>query len=196
MYRHYDQSLITFLRSLADIPDAEMAKAVDLFRPMRLRRGAFFMQAGDIPQSIGFLVSGVMRLYYMDEHGREYTKSFCVPPDVVSAYSALLLGVPSRLFIDALEDSVLLMAPYDAFVSLAAMHVCWEVAQRKIAERLFIKKEQRESTLLLDDAQTRYLAFLDQYPGLEQRVKQYHIASYLGITPVSLSRIRAQLPKS
>jgi CRP-like cAMP-binding protein len=63
----------------------------------------------------------------------------------------------------------------------------------KIAESLFIKKERREATLLLDDAKTRYLNFLEEYPGLETRLKQYHIASYLGITPVSLSRVRAQL---
>ncbi len=66
----------------------------------------------------------------------------------------------------------------------------------KTAEWLYVKLDQRESELLLDDAATRYLKFLAEYPGLVHRVKQYHIASYLGITPESLSRIRAQLAHS
>jgi CRP-like cAMP-binding protein len=131
-------------------------------------------------------------LYYLDATGTEWTKSFCVAGNVVAAYSALLRGEPSRLYIQALEPSTLLIADFAAYQTLTLEHPCWQIVNCKLAESLFIKKEQRESELLLDDAPTRYQKFLDEYPGLEARVKQYHIASYLGITPVSLSRIRAQ----
>jgi CRP-like cAMP-binding protein len=131
-------------------------------------------------------------LYYRDARGTEWTKAFCLAGTVVAAYSALLRGEPSRLSIQALEPSTLLVADFDSYQTLTAEHPCWQIVNRKLAEGLFIKKEQRESELLLDDASTRYQNFLDEYPGLEARVKQYHIASYLGITPVSLSRIRAQ----
>jgi len=158
-----------------------------------LKRGDFFVRAGDAPRTIGFIVSGILRLYYVDDEGNEYTKSFCAENDFVAAYSALLLAQPSRLFIEALEDSRLLIADYSVYRLLCEEHPCWQVVNCKIAEGLFIKKEKRESTLLLDDAKTRYLNFLKEYPGLETRLKQHHIASYLGITPVTLSRIRAQL---
>ena len=184
---------IAVLRSLVNLPDDEVAQVASLFQSHTLKRGDFFVRAGDAPRTIGFIVSGILRLYYVDDEGSEYTKSFCVENDFVAAYSALLLAQPSRLFIQALEDSRLLIADYSVYRLLCEGHPCWQVVNCKIAEGLFIKKEKRESTLLLDDAKTRYLNFLKEYPGLETRLKQHHIASYLGITPVTLSRIRAQL---
>lgn len=94
----------------------------------------------------------------------------------------MLLTQPSRLFIEALEDSKLLVANYSAYRSLSEAHPCWQTVNCKIAEALFVKKEKRESSLLLDDAKTRYLSFLAEYPGLDARLKQHYIASYLGIT--------------
>jgi CRP-like cAMP-binding protein len=142
------------------------------------------------------VVSGLLRLYYIDANGNEFIKSFCVENEIVAAYSALLLHEPSRLFIQALEPSTLLVADFAEYQAVSAQHACWQMVNSRIAETLFIKKEKREAALLLDDAETRYRAFLAEYPQLEQRVKQHHIASYLGITPVSLSRIRARLRRS
>lgn len=184
--------LFQFLQSLADIPHSEFERVRMVFRPACLAKGQYFIQAGEVPTTFGFLVSGLCRLYYLDTSGTEWTKSFCLANTVIAAYSALLLGEPSRLFIEALEDSTLLVADYAMYQTLTRDHPCWQILSGKFAEGLFIKKEQRESELLLDDAPTRYAKFLTEYPGLESRVKQYHIASYLGITPVSLSRIRAQ----
>ena len=185
--------LAASLRALAAIPDAELERALALFRPAALRRDEHLLRAGDVPETIAFLASGLLRLYYLDEAGDEYTKSFCCAPDLVGAYSALLLGEPSRLFIQALEDARLLVADYGQYRNLSDGHPCWQALNRRIAETLFIKKEKREAALLLDDAETRYRQFLAEYPQLEGRVRQRHIASYLGITPVSLSRIRARI---
>lgn len=184
---------IAVLRSLTHLPEDEATKVIELFETQVLKRREFFIRAGDVPQTIGFILSGVLRLYYIDDDGNEFTKSFCAENDFVGAYSALLLTQPSRLFIEALENSKLLVAKYSAYRSLSETHPCWQTVNCKIAEALFIKKEKRESSLLLDDAKTRYLSFLAEYPGLEDRLKQHYIASYLGITPVTLSRIRAQL---
>ncbi len=68
----------------------------------------------------------------------------------------------------------------------------WEKLGRILAEQLFVKKETREASFLLDNAEARYIRFLKDYPNLEDRITQYHIASYLGITPVMLSRIRQE----
>jgi CRP-like cAMP-binding protein len=185
--------LIAILRSLINLPEDEAIKATNLFKIYTLERGHFFVRAGDVPKTIGFAISGILRLYYVDRDGNEYTKSFCAENSFVAAYSALLLQQPSRLFIQALEDTKLLIADYSAYQVLSENHACWQALNCKIAEFLFIKKEKRESALLLDDAKTRYLSFQEEYPGLETRIRQHHIASYLGITPVTLSRIRAQL---
>lgn len=187
------KSFLASLQALADVPESELAKLFVLFRPTTLRRGEHLLRAGDTPRSLAFVESGLLRLYYLNADGREFTKSFCAEGEVVAAYSALLLGQPSRLFIEALEDSRLLVADYRAYRELAAGHPCWAAVNQRRAEALFIKKEQREAALLLDDAETRYQQFLADHPGLEARVRQHHIASYLGITPVALSRIRARL---
>jgi CRP-like cAMP-binding protein len=185
--------LIAILRSLINLPEDEAIKATNLFKIYTLERGDFFVRAGDVPKTIGFVLSGILRLYYVARDGNEYTKSFCAENSFIAAYSALLLQQPSRLFIQALEDTKLLIADYSAYRVLSENHACWQALNCKIAEILFIKKEKRESALLLDDAKTRYLSFQEEYPGWETRIRQHHIASYLGITPVTLSRIRAQL---
>ncbi|MCP4271690.1 MAG: Crp/Fnr family transcriptional regulator, partial [Gammaproteobacteria bacterium] len=84
----------------------------------------------------------------------------------------------------------LLICDLAPVVNLFDQHRCWEKLGRLLAEQLYIKKETREAEFLLDDAETRYLNFQTNYPGLEDRLTQYHVASYLGITPVMLSRIR------
>jgi len=184
---------INVLQSITPLPDHQMEKLVKIFRPSSLSVGQFFMQAGEIPTQIGFVVSGLMRLYYVNSAGVEFTKAFCPENHFVAAYSALLLNQPARFFIEALEDTSLLVADYQAYHQLCAEHDCWQTINHRLVEGLFIKKEKREAELLLDDATTRYQTFLAEYPDLENRVKQYHIASYLGISPVSLSRIRKSL---
>ncbi len=185
--------LLKTLRSLVTLTECEAIEVVGLFQTLTLNQNDFWVRAGDIPQTIGFVVSGILRLYCADANGHEFTKSFCSENSFVAAYSALLLKQPSHLFIQALEDTTLLVADYSTYRSLSESNLSLQQLNCRIAESLFIKKERREATLLLDDAKTRYLNFLQEYPGLEMRLKQYHIASYLGITPVSLSRVRAQL---
>jgi CRP-like cAMP-binding protein len=181
------------LPALADVPATELARLAAIFRPAALRRGEHLLRAGDTPRALTFVRAGLLRLYYLDGAGREFTKSFCLEGEIVAAYSALLLGQPARLSIEALEDCQLLVADYHAYQALAAGHPCWATVNQRRAEALFIKKEQREAALLLDDAEARYRQFLAEHPGLEARLRQHHVASYLGITPVALSRIRARL---
>jgi CRP-like cAMP-binding protein len=191
----YEQ-LARYLRQLSDIPDAEIAKAMKIFKPVSAPKGNFLLRAGEVPRTLGFVVSGVIRLFFVTPDGHERTRSFRIENSFVASYSALLLGEPSRLFLQALEPTSLLITPYSAYQELTAGHLCWQIMDRKLAQMLFIRQEQRECELLLDDATTRYLKFRAEYPGLEDRVKQHHIASYLGITPVTLSRIRSQLSRS
>jgi CRP-like cAMP-binding protein len=184
------------LQNLLEIPTDEIAKLSRVFQPLTLKNGEFLVRAGEIPSQIGFVVSGILRLYYVNSAGTEFTKSFCPENHFVTAYSALVLNQPAKFFIEALEESLLLVVDYSQYVQLCAGHSCWQTIDHKLVEALFIKKEKREAELLLDDATTRYQKFLKEYPDLENRVKQYHIASYLGISPVSLSRIRKNLQQN
>jgi len=182
--------LSNVVQTLVEIPADELTNFTRIFQPRTIRTGELLIRAGEVPTEIGFVVSGIFRLYYVNAAGSEFTKSFCPENHFVTAYSALTLKQPAQFFIEALEDSLLLVADYSQFTQLYAENFCWQIINHKLVEALFIKKEKREAELLLDDATTRYQKFLIEYPDLEHRVKQYHIASYLGISPVSLSRIR------
>jgi CRP-like cAMP-binding protein len=196
MYSQEQKSLLSFLRSITDIPDTEFDRVLGIFRVSKLQKGQFLISAGEVPTTLAFLVSGILRLYYISDSGFEFTKSFCVEGEMAAAYTALLSNEPSKLFIQALEDSELLTTNYEEYKAATTASPCWQRVNQSIAEQLFMKKEKRESSLLLDSAQTRYMNFRDEYPGLENRISQRLIASYLGITPVTLSRIRARLRNS
>ncbi len=130
--------------------------------------------------------------FYQTADGKEFNKSFVAENQFLAAYSAFLTQSTPRYSIQALEDSHLLVADLKAIVSLFDERSCWERLGRVFTEQLFIRKETREAEFLLDDAKTRYQTFLGTFGALEDRLPQYHFASYLGITPVALSRIRTQ----
>ena len=177
----------------SNIPKKELTKAKDVFSFREIKKGDFFIKAGEIPGCIAFNVSGLFRYYYINSNGVEFTKHFCLKNNFIASYSSILLSEESKFFIEAMEDSKILVADFKLWEKLLDSHFCWQVLARKIIENVYIMMEKRESRLLLEDAKTRYIKFLKEYPMLKDRVKQYHIASYLGINPVTLSRIRSKL---
>ena len=98
--------------------------------------------------------------------------------------------------IEALEDSVILEIRFEDYLDLVRNSNSWNELIKNYMTRLYIEKEERERSFLLDDATTRYLDFVRKNPDFEERIPQFNIASYLGITPVSLSRIRSKLKKN
>ncbi len=193
----------SYLRKLGDsmdfragIPEDQVDNLLKRAKTITVEKNEYFLREGEIPNRIGFNVSGLLRLYYIDVNGTEIIKHFCFENTLAISYSAFLQREESRFYIQALEDTRLLTIDYNAYRELLASHMCWQVAARKLAELVFMIKEKREAELLLYSAQERYLRFLEDYPNLEKRLNQYHLASYLGITPESLSRIRSSLKKN
>jgi len=111
----------------------------------------------------------------------------------MGAFSSLVTGQVNHVHIQALTECELFVADYGALTRLYDAHPDWERFARKLAEGYFVVKEQRELELALLDARARYKRFQEEYPGLEQLISQYQVASYLGVTPTQLSRIRARL---
>jgi CRP-like cAMP-binding protein len=178
------------LNQLISPPNKQMDSFLELFRVQSLQQGDFFLRAGVQSTELAFINSGLLRFFYQTVDGKEFNKSFLPENQFAAAYSAFLTGMPARFSIQALEDSHLLVCDLTLVVKLFDHHSCWEKLGRIFAEQLYIKKETREAEFLLDDAETRYHNFQQNYPGLEDRLAQYHVASFLGITPVALSRIR------
>ncbi len=188
-----EASLPAALGALATIPADALAAMLRLFWPQRLAAGDTFVAVGERATTVGFIERGLLEIAYLDAQGNERTQGFCTAGSLVGAYQALLSGAPSDVAITALEPTTLLIASYDDYQRAAAQHPCWSTVAQRVAEQLYAKKVQRERALLLEDAATRYQTFLAAEPALAARLKQHQIAAYLGITAVSLSRIRAQI---
>lgn len=188
-YEQFD----VFLRGRGDFPSGELAKTRRLFRPVTLARYAFLTRAGDPLDRVAFVARGLLGLHYAGRDGTERTQGFRAEGQLVCAYGAALRGEPADLFIRALEESVLLVASRTAFEGLRAGHPAWRDLTRRLTEDLYLRQERRQRELLLDDAATRYLSFLKEEPAVARRLTQRQIASYIGVTPVALSRIRARL---
>ena len=149
-----------------------------------------FQRVDEQANEICFVNAGLLRMYYTTADGKEMNKSFILENGFAGAYSAWLSRTPSRFSIQTMETSHLLVAQINDVTAMFSQHSCWERLGRLLVEQLYVRKEQREAEFLLDDAETRYMHFRQRYPDLEKRIAQYHVASYLGITPVALSRIR------
>lgn len=184
------------MTAVAPVPDHELEFIGRAVRSMTVRKGGYFIRAGEVPRHIGFVARGLLRIYYIGENAAEFTTRFFVEGTFAASYADFMEQRPTRFFVQALEESVLLGLEYRTYMEMLRRDTCWQVVGRKLVEEVFARKLDRENDLLSRNAEERYRRFILEYPGLETRLKQYHIASYLGINPVSLSRIRAKLKSS
>jgi len=160
---------------------------------IKLSAGEFFVKEGEYAKYFGFLESGIMRAFFVNQEGKEYNKNFFIGPSIIGAYTSLLTNKRNKIAQQALTECAGYKASYDAITQLYDTHQDIERLSRKIAEHYFLEKEKKELEIALLDADKRYLILQEEYPDLEQKIPQYHIASYLSISPTQLSRIRRKL---
>lgn len=187
------QALKNYLDELTPLSSKTWKAVQPLFTEKKLDKSDFFIQHNQKAREIGFLTDGVIRAYYTSPDGTEYNKHFFAAPCFVGGYASLITGELNQINQQALTPCRVLVANYTAFQKLFTSCPDLERAARILAERFFVQKEQREIELVMLDAEERYHIFQRTFPALTQVIAQYHIASYLGITPTQLSRIRRKL---
>lgn len=180
------------LTALADIPRAEWKHAEHLLRLERLARGDALTRAGEVADRFGFVIEGVLKKSHVTPDGRSVVRGFGGPGSIVGAYASLLSGERSYLDVEAVTDSLLLCLEWRDLLALYDRHVVWQVVGRRIAESFLLEREARAHELLTQTASERYVAFQRTHRELLPLLKSYDVASYLGITPVSLSRLKAR----
>jgi len=165
------------------------------FKHIKLSENQHWIKAGDYCKDIGFILNGLIRVYYIDSNGNEVNQHFYQANEALAPISALISAQPCEYYIQALEPVDLMLANYDNLNSLTGDQTQWLQLEVKLLQTVFIKNAKREAQLLLGNAEQRYKWFIKEFPELIDKLTQYHIASFLGITPVSLSRLKKKIDK-
>jgi CRP-like cAMP-binding protein len=182
--------LYEFLTSIVPLQDNSWEEVKLLFTERELPKGAFFAEEGKAARQIGFLRKGIIRSFYKSHESQEINKHFFTANSIIGDYSSLITRRPGKLNLQALSDSILLVANFYDIQKLYDRFPDLERQGRRLTELFFVQKEEREAELIMLDAEKLYRLFRLQFPNLEKMVSQEHIASYLGISPSQLSRIQ------
>lgn len=188
--RHDTSSIKAQLSAIVSLPAAQLDLFLSKLTVKEVSKGQLLIQQGAIADSLYFVNKGLFRTYLIS-NGNEINTEFFFENSFMSAFTSFLLHKPTSLNIEALKDASLLVISKNTLEDMYAVSPLWFAIGKHIFENEFVKKCRRESSFLQQNATERYLTLLQQYPLLEASVSLSHIASYLGIKPETLSRIRA-----
>lgn len=184
------QALAALLRS-----DPALAARWQTLPRRTFKAGALLQRAGDNATTCWLIEHGHVRLFYLNDEGTERNRSFHGPGSWVAG-SLPVTVLPSPYAIEALVHVEVVELDYSTLQQWQEAHPTLGAVLAQALNHVFVQQAQREAELLSLPAQARYQSFLATHGPLVQRIAQHHIASYLGISPVSLSRIRARLGKT
>jgi CRP-like cAMP-binding protein len=150
------------------------------------------VEVGNVAREAYFINSGAARLYFVKD-GEEINANFMFEGNFIASLESFLLQTPSRQAIETLEDCELLVVSKERLEALTREHTVFNLFSKGIAEQGFITLQRRAASFILDSPEERYTNMVTERPQILERIPQHMIASYLGITPVSLSRIRKRI---
>lgn len=157
-----------------------------------LKKGSIIIEENAIPTHIYILKKGIVRSFITDSKTKEYIKNIFLPINLFGSFS-LIEQTPSKLTYDCLTDCEIVQIDFANFITLTDTNHEVSKLYNKILESLFLNREKRIFELTILNGTERYLKLKQEIPGIDNLITQYHIASYLNITPVQLSRIRKKL---
>lgn len=185
-------SLLYSIQNLITLTPAEIDIVTSLFKEKTYKKGGFFLVEGQICKQVGFVAKGLMR-YYINHNGEEKTYAFSQENNYVCNYESFLPKSPSSKIIQALEDCDVLVISHDDLEIFYANVREGERFGRIAIGTVFIQMLQDITSFYTETPELRYERFIKNHADLQQRISQYHIASYVGVKPQSLSRIRKRI---
>jgi len=188
--------LIDYFENFLPLDEKEKSIVGDYFKERRVKRRQFILQEGDICKHNTFIVEGCFRMYLVDEKGKEHNLQFAVEHWWIGDIGSFHSEKPSKLYIEALENSIILQTKKEDQLKLFADYPKFNRIFRVLAENAMVSLQNRILQNISSSAEERYLDFLNRYPYLFNRISKVQIASYLGVTPEFLSTIRKKISKS
>lgn len=191
------KNLLAYIKQYATLPltSDEEALIVAAFKPKKLRKKQYFLEEGNVCKYVGFIVKGAMRQYSVDDKGAEHIVQLYIENYWASDRESAVMLTPSRYNIDAWEDTELLIATVADMLDLIEKVPSFGQMTRLMDQRSFIASQRRLNSTISNTAEKRYEEFAANHPQFIQRFPQHLIASFLGITKETLSRIRKQASK-
>lgn len=155
-------------------------------------KGEFLFSQGEVIDSLFYIECGLVKLFYLNESGKDKTKTFISDHQLFASLNALVVDGKSSFTAFALENTTVNTIKFSHLFKLMDEHLEWERVARKIFQNLALQKERREYQLLVLSAEERYELFLNEYTHLVKRLPISEVAKFIGVTPVALSRIRGR----
>lgn len=183
------QQMAACIEAHTQLDEVAFDRMLSIFAPLDLAPGQHLESPGVERSHIFLVLDGLLRYYYLGDDGKEWNKAFVPAGAISTSFSSDFLLRPSPYGIQALEKTSVMMAEYSHFETLYDENPRIERLGRKVVESILLSKMNRERGFLTDSAKQRYDDFARNNPSLLARIPQYHIASYLGVTEASLSRI-------
>ncbi len=177
------------------ITDEELAYVGKGLTVSEFKAKQYYLKAGQIQTAIGYVITGLMRSYYIDEKGNEITISFIKEKEYATDYGAFVRQKPSKYYFQCLEPSIVVNLPYSEMQDGYNEYKNIERYGRLVTEEVLVQQQTRLESFLFENAEERYLNFIKRSPNLFNRISLTYLSSYLGIERQSLSRIRKMLAK-
>jgi CRP-like cAMP-binding protein len=184
------------LDAILPFPAADRDRLIGYFSYRKAPAGTILLSGGEVATKLFFVIRGCLRTYFIKENGSEITSQFFLENQMVASYESAMTSTPSRSYIEAIEDSDI------AFITMKHLgSIIRDCEPIRTYFNMFISKRliyymKQHASFILDNPEKRYTNLLKESPDIVSRVPQQYIASYLGITPVSLSRIKSRIKKS
>ena len=184
-----------FIKNIAPISDKEFYNSLAYFREIHLQKGEYFVYQDKVCKQIAFIAHGTLRSFYLNHKGEETTSCFCSERNFSTSFRSFILQQVSDISIQAIEDTTLFVIDYESLQKLYATSPTWQNIGRKVAEKEYMVMEKYASVLNNETAKEKYMRLINEQPSVIHKATVEDIASYLGVTRRTLSRIRQEISK-